>query len=169
VAVPNAVGKVVDAHWDGENLWNEAEIYDEEVAEKIRKGLIRHVSIGADYERLDVVDGKILRGLHNAELSLVAVPGIPEANIQIVEKLAEQGAEPLSQASIFWAFTKTWRLSCRSISTLFGLTVKTASSPSWASLRLSRTQAVFRAFSSPRTSFGTSRKSETGLPCIQPT
>jgi hypothetical protein len=39
------------------------------------------VSIGADYERLDVVDGKVPQGLHNAELSLVAVPGIPEANI----------------------------------------------------------------------------------------
>lgn len=104
MAVPNAVGKVVDAHWDGENLWNEAEIYDEEVAEKIRKGLIRHVSIGADYERLDVVDGKILRGLHNAELSLVAVPGIPEANIQIVEKLAEQGAEPIVSGEYILGF-----------------------------------------------------------------
>lgn len=102
--MPNAVGKVVDAHWDGENLWNEAEIYDEEVAEKIRKGLIRHVSIGADYERLDVVDGKILRGLHNAELSLVAVPGIPEANIQIVEKLAEQGAEPIVSGEYILGF-----------------------------------------------------------------
>jgi len=104
VAVPNAVGKVVDAHWDGENLWYEAEIYDDEVAEKIRRGLIRHVSIGADYERLDVVDGKIPRGLHNAELSLVAVPGIPEANIQIVEKLAEQGAEPIASGEYILGF-----------------------------------------------------------------
>jgi len=104
VAVPNAVGKVVNAHWDGQNLWYEAEIYDDEVAEKIRKGLIRHVSIGADYEQLDVVDGKIPRGLHNAELSLVAVPGIPEANIQIVEKLTEQGGEPIAAGEYILGF-----------------------------------------------------------------
>jgi len=95
VAVPNAVGKVVKAEWDGENLWYEAEIYDEETAEKIRKGLVRHVSIGADYETIDIVNGKVPHGLHNAELSLVAVPGIPEANIQIMEKLVkEQASEP---------------------------------------------------------------------------
>ncbi|MEM2593016.1 MAG: hypothetical protein QXI60_10560 [Thermofilaceae archaeon] len=104
VAVPNAVGKVVNAHWDGRNLWYEAEIYDDEVAEKIRRGLIRHVSIGADYERLDVVDGKIPRGLHNAELSLVAVPGIPEANIQIVERLVEQNAEPIAAGEYILGF-----------------------------------------------------------------
>jgi hypothetical protein len=63
VAVPNAVGKVVDAQWDGKSLWYEAEIYDDETAEKIRKGLIRHVSIGADYERLDFVDGKMPKRL----------------------------------------------------------------------------------------------------------
>jgi hypothetical protein len=96
VAVPNAVGKIVKAEWDGQNLWYEAEIFDEETAEKMRKGLIRHVSIGADYEEIDVLDGKIPHGLHDAELSLVAVPGIPESNIQIMEKLQakEQTLEP---------------------------------------------------------------------------
>lgn len=95
VAVPNAVGKVVKAEWDGANLWYEAEIYDEETAQKIRMGLVKHVSIGADYETIDIVNGKVPHGLHNAELSLVAVPGIPEANIQIMEKLAkEQAHEP---------------------------------------------------------------------------
>jgi len=97
VAVPNAVGKVAQTEWDGENLWYEAEIHDEEVAEKIRKGLIRHVSVGADYETIDVLDGKIPHGLHNAELSLVAVPGVPETSIQIIEKLRvkEQALEPI--------------------------------------------------------------------------
>jgi len=97
IAVPNAVGKIVKAEWDGQNLWYEAEIYDDETAEKIRKGLIKHVSIGADYESIDIFDGKIPHGLHNAELSLVAVPGIPETNIQIVEKLQtkEQTYEPI--------------------------------------------------------------------------
>ena len=90
VAVPNVVGKVTRTEWDGQNLWYEAEIYDDEVAEKIRKGLIQHVSIGADYETIDILDGKIPHGLHNAELSLVAVPGIPETNVQIMEKFRAQ-------------------------------------------------------------------------------
>ena len=104
VTVPSAVGKVVNAQWDGQNLWYEAEIYDDETAEKIRKGLVRHVSIGADYERLDVLDGKVPRGLHNAELSLVAVPGIPDANIQILEKLQEQSHEPIVSGEYLLGF-----------------------------------------------------------------
>ncbi|MDI9576518.1 MAG: hypothetical protein QM398_00100 [Thermoproteota archaeon] len=98
VAVPNAVGKVTKTDWDGHNLWYEAEIYDGETAEKIRKGLVQHVSVGADYEVVDVVDGKVPHGLHNAELSLVAVPGIPETNVQVLEKLEDkQLQEKLSQ------------------------------------------------------------------------
>jgi hypothetical protein len=106
VAVPNAVGKIVKAEWDGVNLWYEAEIYDDEIAEKIRKGLIGHVSVGADYETIDVVDGKIPHGLHNAELSLVAVPGIPETNIQILEKLKvkEQEFEPIISGEYILGF-----------------------------------------------------------------
>jgi hypothetical protein len=106
VAVPNAVGKIVKAEWDGANLWYEAEIYDDEIAEKIRKGLIGHVSVGADYETIDIVDGKIPHGLHNAELSLVAVPGIPETNIQILEKLSvkEQEFEPIISGEYILGF-----------------------------------------------------------------
>lgn len=89
VSVNDAVGKVTKTDWDGQNLLYEAEIYDEETAQKIRKGLIRHVSVGADYETLDVTsDGKVPHGLHNAEMSLVAVPGIPETNIRVLEALA---------------------------------------------------------------------------------
>ena len=68
----------------------EGEIYDEEVAEKIRAGLISHVSIAADYELVEPVNGRLPRGLRFRELSLVAVPGIPEANLQPVEKLLEK-------------------------------------------------------------------------------
>jgi len=97
VTTANSVGKVAKTEWDGQRLWYEAEIYDDETAEKIRKGLIRHVSVGADYETIDLVDGKIPHGLYNAEVSLVAVPGISETNIQIVEALRvkEQGVEPI--------------------------------------------------------------------------
>jgi hypothetical protein len=107
VAVPNAVGRIVKTEWDGRNLWYEAEIYDGETAEKIRRGLIRHVSVGADYETVDILDGRAPHGLHNAELSLVAVPGIPEANIQILEKLQikeQQGIEPIKAGEYILGF-----------------------------------------------------------------
>lgn len=90
VTAQDAIGKVTKTEWDGQNLQYEAEIYDDETAEKIRKGLIRHVSVGADYHTIDLVNGKIPHGLYNAEMSLVAVPGIPEANIEILEHLKEQ-------------------------------------------------------------------------------
>lgn len=90
VSAVSAVGKVVDAKWDSDSktLFYEAEIYDDETQEKIRKGLIQHVSVAADYEQVDSLDGKVPYGLHNAELSLVAVPGVPQTNVQIMEKLA---------------------------------------------------------------------------------
>jgi hypothetical protein len=95
VSAFNAVGKVTKARWDPDSkaLFYEAEIFDEETAEKIRKGLIQHVSVGADYERIDILNGKVPHGLHNAELSLVAVPGIPQTNIQIMEKLQAEAKE----------------------------------------------------------------------------
>jgi len=106
VSVPNAVGKVAKTEWDGQNLWYEAEIYDEETAEKIRRGLVRHVSVGADYKAIDILDGNLPHGLHNAELSLVAVPGIPETSIQIMEKLRgkEQAIEPIISGEYILGF-----------------------------------------------------------------
>jgi len=92
VAVDSGVGKVTKTDWDGHALWYEAEIYESDVADKIRNGLVQHVSVGADYEAIDLVNGKVPHGLHNAELSLVAVPGIPETNISVLEALAH-GAE----------------------------------------------------------------------------
>jgi hypothetical protein len=106
VSAFNSVGKVTKATWDPDSkaLFYEAEIFDEETAEKIRKGLIQHVSVGADYERIDILNGKVPHGLHNAELSLVAVPGVPQTNIQIMEKLqaveAKERAFPLHAVSL---------------------------------------------------------------------
>ena len=84
VDVANAVGKVTNAWWDPERkaILYEGEIYDDEVANKIRAGLIQHVSIGADYEILEPVNGQIPRGLRFRELSLVAAPGIPETTFR---------------------------------------------------------------------------------------
>ncbi|RLI17269.1 hypothetical protein DRO54_11780, partial [Candidatus Bathyarchaeota archaeon] len=46
VYASNAIGTVINANWDDEvnGIVYEAEIYDDEVQEKIRKGLIKHVS-----------------------------------------------------------------------------------------------------------------------------
>jgi len=90
VSVGSAVGKVLSAGWDPEKraIWFVAEIYDDDVADKIRAGIIKHVSIAADYEVLEPFDSiQIPHGLQFRELSLVAVPGDREANIMVVEKL----------------------------------------------------------------------------------
>jgi hypothetical protein len=91
VAVDCAAGKVTNCTYDSVSrcLLYEAEIYDAVIAEKIRNGLIQHVSVGADYDALDVVDAKIPHGLSHPELSLVAIPGIAETNIQVLEHLRE--------------------------------------------------------------------------------
>ena len=100
VAVETAAGKVTKCSYDAasRSLLYEAEIYDQTIADKIRNGLIQHVSVGADYDTLDVVDAKVPHGLFNPELSLVAVPGIQETNIKIIEKVEDkQLIEKLSQ------------------------------------------------------------------------
>ncbi len=80
----SAAGKVIKCAYDAASrcLLYEAEIYDQAIADKVRNGLIRHVSVGADYDALDVVDAKVPHGLFNPELSLVAVPGVPETNVE---------------------------------------------------------------------------------------
>ncbi len=99
VAVDSAVGKVTKCNYDAAArcLNYEAEIYDAATADKIRNGLVQHVSVGADYNTLDVVDAKVPHGLFNPELSLVAVPGVPETNVQVLEHLAT-GKNPVQLA-----------------------------------------------------------------------
>lgn len=92
IQAQNAVGKVTRTDYDPETkaLTYEAEIYDEDAQQRIRKGLINHVSIGANYGRLDVLDGIAFYDLYDAELSLVAVPAISGTNIQLMQKLQQQ-------------------------------------------------------------------------------
>ncbi len=100
VTVENAAGKVTKCSYDAasRSLLYEAEIYDQTIADKVRNGLIQHVSVGADYDTLDVVDAKVPHGLFNPELSLVAVPGVQETNIRVIEKVEDkQLKEKLSQ------------------------------------------------------------------------
>ncbi|MEM2234105.1 MAG: hypothetical protein QXP81_11270 [Nitrososphaerota archaeon] len=87
VEANRAIGTAV-LRWNPEKLQVEfeGEVFDPEAEEKIRSGAVRKVSLAADYERLDKLDGvNVPRGLQFRELSLVAVPGIPEANITVVE------------------------------------------------------------------------------------
>ena len=104
VAVDSAAGKVTTCTYDPASrcLLYEAEIYDQTIADKVRNGLIQHVSVGADYDALDVVDAKVPHGLFNPELSLVAVPGIPETNVQVLEHLASEkkGVEKLEEKDL---------------------------------------------------------------------
>ncbi|MCD6421429.1 MAG: hypothetical protein J7L17_03360 [Thaumarchaeota archaeon] len=95
VAADRAIGRA-RVFWDEVNkaVRYEAEIYDEEAAEKIRSGLVKHVSLGADYERIDLIDGVVVpRNLHLREIWLVAVPGIPEANIELMESIRLRAVE----------------------------------------------------------------------------
>jgi len=87
----NAVGRA-KLIWNPEKMQVEFEgiITDPNIAKKVADGVIKHVSLGADYEVLEPMDGyQRVRGLEFRELSLVAVPGIPEANILAVEGVAE--------------------------------------------------------------------------------
>jgi hypothetical protein len=108
VEASNATGKVTKCTYDAASrcLLYEAEIYDAAIAEKIRKGLIQHVSVGADYSAIDVVDAKIPRGLYNPELSLVAVPGVPETNIQVLEHFLHEQLEPQMPGEYMLGFTQ---------------------------------------------------------------
>jgi hypothetical protein len=104
VAVDSAAGKVTKCTYDSVSrcLLYEAEIYDQTIADKVRNGLIQHVSVGADYDALDVVNAKVPHGLFNPELSLVAIPGVPETNVQVLEHLAagKSGVEKLEEEDL---------------------------------------------------------------------
>ena len=89
VTASSAAGKAIKAFFDPVSrcVLYEAEIYDQAVADKIRNGLIQHVSVGADYTAVDLINAQVPHGLYNPELSLVAVPGVPETTIQVLESL----------------------------------------------------------------------------------
>jgi hypothetical protein len=102
-----AVGKCTKANYDSvsKQVLYEAEIYDPAIAEKIRDGLIQHVSVGADYSAIDVVDAKVPHGLYDPEISFVAVPGVPETTVHVLETLKQgqvnsNGVEKLEEKDL---------------------------------------------------------------------
>jgi hypothetical protein len=87
VSARNAIGKA-RLFWNPDKMevMYEAIITDPEAEQKIRSGIPFRVSLGADYERIDIIDGvEVPRNLFFKEISLVAVPGIPETNVHVVE------------------------------------------------------------------------------------
>jgi len=91
VSVFDAIGKVTDTWFKRPYGYYEGEIYDEDAIDKIRRGVVNHVSIGADYTTYEIVNGIMPKGLkkEGAEMSLVAVAGIPTANIRVLESLRQ--------------------------------------------------------------------------------
>lgn len=92
--VRNIVGKVTHAIFENNGVPFRAEMDSDEhtILNKLRKGLINSVSIGADYESIDVdADGiKHPKGLEFLELSLVPIPGIANATIsQVIQEKFE--------------------------------------------------------------------------------
>jgi hypothetical protein len=70
------VGNVTKTQWDGRQLLYEAEVYDEDTAQRIRKGLIQHVNVGADYD--PVLAGAIyIDGTNTVYVDCVVVADSP--------------------------------------------------------------------------------------------
>jgi len=95
-SVDSIVGKVVNARVDSDRVLFEGNIMDEDVRIKIEQGLIGAVSVGAtvkDIEEVSINEDTgepahvVAKGIEFLELSLVAVPGDPNAGI--TQALAE--------------------------------------------------------------------------------
>jgi hypothetical protein len=88
IAAQNAIGRA-KLIWNPDKMRVEYEaiITDPTAIQKIQNTKL-HVSLGADYERIDYIDDfEVLRNIVFRELSIVAVPGIPEANVEVVESM----------------------------------------------------------------------------------
>jgi hypothetical protein len=99
IAASNAIGKVISTDLKENELFFNGEIFDEDVGKKIKNGLIKHVSVGFDYNIIEERDGHLfypIEGINEAELSLVASPGIPGAGITAYESLSKHVSESIS-------------------------------------------------------------------------
>ena len=93
--VNNIIGKIVEAGYDGRNVPFKAELDQSEtkIINKLKNGYINKVSIGADtvdengnHYDVEPDDDGIIRpkGIEFLELSLVPIPGVPNASINQV-------------------------------------------------------------------------------------
>lgn len=95
-SVDSVVGRVRNAEFVDNKVLFKAEIMDDSIKEKIQKGLIKHVSIGSEIQKVisKVTDGVkhlVAQGIEFLELSLVAVPGVPNATFaQAIEAYTKE-------------------------------------------------------------------------------
>ena len=88
ISAMNAIGKA-KLFWNPEKMevFYEAEITDPDAVKKLENIPLK-VSLGADYSRVDYIDGvEVLRDIVFKEISIVAAPGIPEATIDVAESV----------------------------------------------------------------------------------
>jgi hypothetical protein len=85
--VRNIMGTVVEARYENGSVPYKAEIDtgETDIVRKLENGHINRVSIGADYEKLEIKEDTVSPiGLEIMELSLVPIAGIPTADISQV-------------------------------------------------------------------------------------
>jgi len=84
VPIDMVVGKITNAFWNDrkKRLEYEGEIDDENIAFKIARGLIKHVSITFTQDRVKLGDGYRLKNIKPIDLSLVFNPRDKNASIE---------------------------------------------------------------------------------------
>ncbi len=100
-SIDNILGKVIDAKKVDNGVWYKAEIDSDErkVINKIKKGYLNKVSIGANVNELVKTEEKddigivreclLAKGISFCELSLVSTPGDDNTSVSIVQALSE--------------------------------------------------------------------------------
>lgn len=85
-------GKVIDARYEDGAIKYVAELDDSEILEKIRNGVIKHVSVEYDWRSLERVDGVAPKGIEFVGLSLLEnyEPGDPNASVMVWESVMKR-------------------------------------------------------------------------------
>lgn len=86
------VGVVTSSNYDDKQkaVFFTADIIDEAIAQKAKKGLLKSVSVGAHVKSMEKHgDVQIPRGIEFVELSLIPVPSDPHAEFSIAHSLQE--------------------------------------------------------------------------------
>jgi len=101
-SIDATVGKIVGASYQDNKILFTGEIMDEECKKKIRDGRVSSVSIGVGYQELltETKDGENVytpKGLEFLELSLVAIPGDPNAAISHAIQESLKGEQPMKK------------------------------------------------------------------------
>jgi hypothetical protein len=88
--VNSIVGRVIGSEFVNNSIFFEARVMEESIQQKIRKGLINSVSVGAQVSDLEEINGVLIpHGIVFKELSVVAVPADSNAQFTISQALQE--------------------------------------------------------------------------------